>query len=98
MNNVEKMIVHADDTRHHRISVQVDNRDASALSHISALLDRRDLSPLNDHILVFYGGSACTINHAHMRQHHLRSVYFDVLFDFFGKLRILTRERTSEAT
>src|SRR5579872_6352877 len=83
--DVEEMIVHPHNARYHRVSSKVKNGGVLRRRNVDAFLDYRDLSALDDYVLIFHRCRARAINYPHMRQHDLGCIHPHDLSYTLGK-------------
>ena len=80
-HDVEQVIVHAHDARHHRIPVKIQHGCTGSGRHVRALLDRRDLSALDHDILIVDRRASGAVDNPHVGEHHLGRLHPHELLD-----------------
>ncbi len=90
-HDVEEVIVHADDARHHGVAAKIQNGRVPGGRHVGAPLDRANLSPLDYNILIFNRRRSGAVNNPHMRENNFGGLHAHEFLYRLRQLRILGR-------
>ena len=96
--HVEKVIVHADDSRDHGVALEIEHGGVLRRSDVGSRLDRRNLASLEHDVLIVRGGAAGSVDDANVGEDYFCALHADILLDFFREIGGLLRvgERDEE--
>src|SRR5271155_2236 len=83
--DVEKMVVHADDSGHYRIPAKAENRCSFRRGSVCTRLHHCDFAPFDDHVLVVNWRLTRAVNYAHVLENHSRRVHSHVFLHRCGQ-------------